>query len=214
MKTAKEYYVMGMETIEQAKKSLTKPRLLMHSCCGPCNAFPIELLAPVFELTLYFNNSNIYPNNEYVRRLTELKRYVAHYNEANNDNVTIFVTEYDNENFTKYLSPRAADKEGQERCFMCYEKRMNEAYSYASQQGFDYFTTVMTISRQKNAIKLNEIGESLQHKYPNTKYLFSNFKKNKGMDRGVELSKMFDMYKQDYCGCVYSYMSRKQKENS
>lgn len=211
MKTAKEYYLMGMNTIAEAKQQPVKPRLLMHSCCGPCNAFPIELLAPVFELTLYFNNSNIYPNEEYVRRLDELKRYVAHYNEANNDDVTILVTEYDNVSFTKFLSPRAADKEGQERCFMCYEKRMHEAYSYANEQKFDYFTTVMTISRQKDSMKLNQIGEQLQTHFPNTKYLFSNFKKNKGMDRGVELSKLFDMYKQDYCGCIYSYQSRKQK---
>ena len=92
---------------------------------------------------------------------------------------------------------------------MCYERRMNEAYAYAQNEQYDYFTTVMTISRQKDAIKLNEIGAKLQERYSNTKYLFSNFKKNQGMDRGVEISKEHNMYKQDYCGCIFSLQSRR-----
>ncbi len=206
---ATDYYKMGAATIEEAKKQPTKPRLLMHSCCGPCNAFPIELLAPVFELTLFFNNSNIYPNEEYVRRLGELETYVAWYNENNHDHIRILQTPYDNVEYTRFLSVRKDDKEGQERCFMCYERRMNEAYAYAQNEQYDYFTTVMTISRQKDAIKLNEIGAKLQERYSNTKYLFSNFKKNQGMDRGVEISKEHNMYKQDYCGCIFSLQSRR-----
>lgn len=201
------YYNVMADELEKIKKEGRKPKLLMHVCCGPCSTFPLELLDPLFNLTLYFNNSNIYPNDEYYRRLDELKRFLDIFNEDKNeeDQVKVIITPYENEEYNKFLSIRKDDREGQERCFMCYERRMDEAMSYASMNNFDYFTTVMTISRQKNSQKLNEIGKKLSQKYPNVRYLFSDFKKKKGINRKEELTNLYQMYRQQYCGCVYSY---------
>ncbi len=205
------YYRKGLETLEQIKKSGKKTTLLMHSCCGPCNAYPMELLVEYFDLTLYFNNSNIYPSEEYTRRLEELKKYVDFINKKHNTNIQMIVTTYDEENYRKCLEPLKDEKEGHARCKLCYEKRMNEAYKYASDHNFDYFTTVMTISRQKNSIVLNQIGEKLSNIYPNTKYLYSDFKKGQGIDKGLEIAKDHNMYRQKYCGCYYSLLAATKK---
>ena len=205
------YYRMMEESLKEIKKLDKKPSLLLHSCCAPCNAYPLELLVEYFDLTLMYNNSNIYPFEEYSRRLNELKKYVEFINNKYNVNIKMVETPYINEDFTKLLEPYKEQKEGQDRCKLCYKVRMNEAYKYASENNFDYFTTVMTISRQKNSIVLNNIGIELSKLYPNTKYFISDFKKNKGIDKGLEIAKEHNMYRQDYCGCIYSYNSRKVK---
>ena len=205
------YYRMMEESLKEIKKLDKKPSLLLHSCCAPCNAYPLELLVEYFDLTLMYNNSNIYPFEEYNRRLNELKKYVEFINNKYNVNIKMIETPYINEDFTKLLEPYKEQKEGQDRCKLCYKVRMNEAYKYASENNFDYFTTVMTISRQKNSIVLNNIGIELSKLYPNTKYFISDFKKNKGIDKGLEIAKEHNMYRQDYCGCIYSYNSRKVK---
>ncbi len=194
-----------VEELKKIKQLDKKPSLLMHVCCGPCSSAPIEFLSEIFDLTLYFNNSNIYPSNEYYRRLEELKRYLEIVNENKQDKIKLIITDYNNEEYNKMLMLRKDDREGQERCFMCYERRMDEACYYASKHNFDYFTTVMTISRQKNSQKLNEIGKKIVEKYPNVKYFYSDFKKNKGQDRKEELIDLYNLYRQQYCGCVYSY---------
>jgi len=204
------YYRMMEESLKEIKKVDKKPSLLLHSCCAPCNAYPLELLVEYFDLTLMYNNSNIYPFEEYSRRLDELKKYVDFINNKYNVNIKMIETPYINEDFTKLLEPYKEQKEGQDRCKLCYKIRMNEAYKYASENNFDYFTTVMTISRQKNSIILNNIGIELSKLYPNTKYFISDFKKNKGIDKGLEIAKEHNMYRQDYCGCIYSYNSRKK----
>lgn len=204
------YYRMMEESLKEIKKLDKKPSLLLHSCCAPCNAYPLELLVEYFDLTLMYNNSNIYPFEEYSRRLDELKKYVDFINNKYNVNIKMIETPYINEDFTKLLEPYKEQKEGQDRCKLCYKVRMNEAYKYASENNFDYFTTVMTISRQKNSIVLNNIGIELSKLYPNTKYFISDFKKNKGIDKGLEIAKEHNMYRQDYCGCIYSYNSRKK----
>jgi len=204
------YYRMMEESLKEIKKLDKKPSLLLHSCCAPCNAYPLELLVEYFDLTLMYNNSNIYPFEEYSRRLDELKKYVDFINNKYNVNIKMIETPYINEDFTKLLEPYKEQKEGQDRCKLCYKIRMNEAYKYASENNFDYFTTVMTISRQKNSIILNNIGIELSKLYPNTKYFISDFKKNKGIDKGLEIAKEHNMYRQDYCGCIYSYNSRKK----
>lgn len=202
------YYRMMEESLKEIKKLDKKPSLLLHSCCAPCNAYPLELLVEYFDLTLMYNNSNIYPFEEYSRRLNELKKYVEFINNKYNVNIKMIETPYINEDFTKLLEPYKEQKEGQDRCKLCYKVRMNEAYKYASENNFDYFTTVMTISRQKNSIVLNNIGIELSKLYPNTKYFISDFKKNKGIDKGLEIAKEHNMYRQDYCGCIYSYNSK------
>ena len=203
------YYRMMEEKLREIKKLDKKPTLLLHSCCAPCNAYPLVLLIEYFDITLMYNNSNIYPNEEYNRRLNELKTYVNYLNKKHNVNITFIDTTYNNEEYNKILEPYKDQKEGLDRCKLCYKTRMNEAYKYASEHNFDYFTTVMTISRQKNSIVLNNIGLELEKLYPNTKYFISDFKKNKGIDKGLEIAKEHNMYRQDYCGFIYSYNKRK-----
>ena len=202
------YYRMMEESLKEIKKESKKPTLLLHSCCAPCNAYPLELLVEYFDLTLMYNNSNIYPEKASIRRLDELKKYVDFINNKYNVQIKLIETPYNNLEYNKILEPFKDQKEGMDRCKLCYKTRMNEAYKYASENNFDYFTTVMTISRQKNSIVLNNIGIELSKLYPNTKYFISDFKKNKGIDKGLEIAKEHNMYRQDYCGCIYSYQNK------
>ena len=211
--TAKiNYYLKSREILSNLGDFPAKPKLLLHACCGPCSAFPLLDLCPHFDVTIFFNNSNIYPSNEYQRRLDELKKFLGYFERDYGFKVNLIVTEYDNEKYNVDLEPYAELPEGQIRCFICYEKRMDEAYKFASKNGYDFFTTVMTISRQKNSQILNQIGEKLSVKYPNVKYFFSDFKKNKGIDVGREMRIKYDLYNQLYCGCKYTYAKGLAKE--
>ncbi|MBO5528946.1 MAG: epoxyqueuosine reductase QueH [Bacilli bacterium] len=182
-----------------------KPKILLHVCCGPCSCYPLTFLATRFDITIYYGNSNIYPAEEYDHRLSELRRLLDCLKRDHGYDIKLIVPPYDNENYMKHLEPLKDQPEGGERCFLCYALRMEEAYAYASAHGFDFFTTVMTVSRQKNSQKLNEIGKSLSFKYPNVAYLYSDFKKKKGLEIGTQIRKEYDLYNQDYCGCQYSY---------
>lgn len=198
------YYDLSLVEIEKIKALKKRPTLGIQVCCGVCASFPLEFLAPYFKVIILFANSNIYPNKEYTRRFEELKRYVDIFNEKYHQDVEIVEFEYNNEEYNKILAPLANEKEGGNRCKLCYETRMDLTYKYADEHNFDYFTTVMTISRQKDSFVLNEIGKRLSYKYK-TKYFYSDFKKKKGIDRSTELRKEYNMYNQLYCGCVYSY---------
>lgn len=199
------YYIKSRQILDNIKDLQGKPRILMHACCGPCSIFPLLDLCPYFNVTLYFNNSNIYPKSEYDRRLNELEKLLTYVKRDYGYNVELIVTQYDNDKYNLDLEPYKDMPEGHTRCFICYEKRMDEAYRYASENDFDYFTTVMTISRQKNSQVLNEIGNKLSSKYPNVKYFYSDFKKNKGIDIAREMRIKYNLYQQLYCGCKYTY---------
>ncbi len=207
------YYDEMMKELDAIKDSNPKPKLLLHSCCGPCNTYPMELLANYFELTLYFNNSNIYPSEEYQRRLNELLNYVEYFNNLHNTNIKCIVTQYNGEQFTKFLEVYKDEKEGGKRCEICFIKRLDEAYKYASENNFDYFTTVMTVSRNKDSKTLNEIGIKLANKYSNTKYLITDLKKKDGTLKGIKIARELNMYRQDYCGCLYSKENMKKERN-
>lgn len=216
MENKKNYYLEGEKILQEVASLGQKPKLLVHSCCGPCSAYPLVYLFPYFDITIYFNNSNIYPEEEYTRRLNELKFLLDCYKKDYGFNIEVVETPYDNENYNKTtLEPLKEIPEGGLRCFTCYEKRMRQAMEYASNNSFDYFTTVMTISRFKNAQKLNEIGERLSKDYPSVKYFFSDFKKNNGQLKRNELVRKYKLYEQQYCGCIYSYEEMlKRKQNA
>jgi epoxyqueuosine reductase len=198
-------YQWEIEKIEELKTLKDKPKLLMQSCCAVCNSWPLEYLYPIFDITIYYNNSNIYPSSEYDTRINELRNYVTIFNEKNHTSINIIEENYDYETYkSNYLEKRDFDKEGSQRCGMCYALRINQALDYANRNGFDYITTVMTISRQKNSDKINEIARRLASGYPKVKYFYSNFKKNKGIDFAVNTAKSLGIYKQEYCGCEYS----------
>lgn len=199
------YYQKSMIEIDKMKRENKDYTIALHVCCGPCSTHPIEFLSQYFKnIVIIYNNSNIYPSNEYYRRLDELKKFIDVFNAENKGSIELIEFEYENEDYNQFLKRYGPQKEGKERCFACYEKRMKQAYEYANRRGIDYFTTVMTISRQKNSQILNEIGIKLSQKYA-TKYFVSDFKKKKGIDRKKELIEKYNMYNQEYCGCVYSY---------
>ena len=191
------YYDLSQEELKKIGSS--KPTLLLHTCCAVCATVPLEQLTPYFKVTLFFNNSNIYPKEEYLRRLTELIKYLEHYPE-----VKLTFMPYDHEKYMEDLKEYAKEPEGGKRCLLCYRKRMKEAYAFAKQQQFDYFTTVMTISRQKNSFVLNKIGEELEPQFSPVKYFYSDFKKHDGQQRSIDLRNQYDLYQQTYCGCEYS----------
>ena len=182
--------------LKNIKNSGKKPTLLLHSCCGPCFTIPYELLKDYFDITIMYNNSNIYPKEEHDRRLSELKNYLK---EIGSDIKTI-ETRYDNDTYNLDLEPRKDDKEGHERCRICFNKRLKEGFDYAYKNHFDYFGTVMTISRYKNAQDINKIGEKLQINYPTVKWLYADFKKRNGEYLGKQLSHSLNLYHQQYCG--------------
>lgn len=205
------YYLQSLKEIEEIKKTYTdrKPKLLLHTCCAVCAGWPLEFLSSVFDITIYYNNSNIYPLSEYNRRKDELIRLV---HEIYGEEIQMIFPPYDNASYTKKLEPLKDEPEGYLRCFYCYALRMREAYEYANDNHFNYFTTVMTISRQKDSLKLNEIGHSLEKKFPSVKYFYSDFKKSGGQVRRDEIVHEYNLYSQDYCGCIYSYNERKKRD--
>ena len=203
MENNKNYQKYLEIELENIKKSGKKPRLLIHACCGPCFTIPFDILKDYFDITIMYNNSNIYPKAEYDRRLAELKQYLSDLGVA----LEIIEPKYDNETYNLDLESHKDDKEGHERCRICFRKRLKEGFEYASKHGFDYYGTVMTISRYKNAQDINKIGESLQKEYPTVKWLYADFKKNNGYEKSLIIIREHEMYLQEYCGCVYSYNS-------
>ena len=182
-----------------------KKRLLLHACCGPCSCYPLTYLCRYFDVTIYYANSNIYPSEEYQKRLGELRKLIEYLKRDQGYDIHLVVPPYENPSFTERLSPLKDEPEGGKRCFLCYSLRMEEAYAYAEKEGYDYFTTTMTVSRQKDSQKFNEIGKALSAKYGKTAYLYSDFKKHGGQEIGVGIRKNYGLYNQNYCGCVYSY---------
>ncbi len=205
------YYLASLKKIEEIHQAYpnTKPKLLLHVCCAVCAGWPLEFLSKIFDITIYYNNSNIYPESEYTRRKEELIRLV---HEIYGEDIQMVFPPYDNVSYTKKLESYKDEPEGWLRCFLCYELRMREAYEYAEKNHYDYFTTVMTISRQKDSQKLNEIGHSLELQHPSVKYFYSDFKKSGGQVRRDEIVHEYHLYSQDYCGCVYSYNQRKKQD--
>ncbi|HML99787.1 MAG TPA: epoxyqueuosine reductase QueH [Bacilli bacterium] len=200
------YYQESLTIIEKIKISHKRPRILMHVCCGPCSTSPLVFLTQYFDVTVYFNNSNIYPQFEFQRRLEELEHFLLDFERDYHHKVNIITPQYDNADYTqKFLAPLAKEKEGGKRCFVCYRARMEAAYNFAEREGFDFFTTVMTISRQKDSQVLNAIGAELEKSHSRTKYFFSDFKKAGGQELRDKMVNTYNLYHQLYCGCVYTY---------
>lgn len=205
------YYNESLKILDELSLLTKKPTLLMHACCAPCSCFPLTFLCPHFNVTIFYNNSNIYPTAEYERRRDELKKFLEEFERDYHYHVDLIIPPYDEESYAQKLRPLAHLKEGTERCFYCYRLRMEEAYDYAERNGFDFFTTVMTISSQKNSLKLNEIGEELEKNHPHCRYFYSDFKKKKGADKGREIRNFYQLYQQQYCGCRYSFAEYKER---
>lgn len=178
------------------------PTLLMHSCCAPCSSYCLSYLAEYFHITIYYYNPNISPALEYQKRVQEQQRLIRELPVKHS--VSFQEGRYDPERFFAMAEGLEQAPEGGERCFRCYEMRQREAAIAAKENGFDYFTTTLSVSPHKNAQKLNEIGLRLQEEY-GVRYLVSDFKKRNGYLQSIALSQEYDLYRQNYCGCVYSH---------
>lgn len=199
------------QLLEHTQKEEKVPCLFLHSCCAPCSSYVLEYLSQYFEITVFFYNPNISLEEEYRKRVAEIRRLVAEMSFTHP--VHIMEGTYDPQIF--YEMARGLEKipEGGERCFKCYRLRMEEAAKLAKEGNYDYFTTTLSISPLKNAEKINEIGEALAEIY-GVKHLPSDFKKKNGYKRSCELSEIYGLYRQNYCGCIYSKLEAEEREKA
>lgn len=248
-----EKIIAEIEEEQKTTVSYNKPTLLLHACCGPCSSYVIEYLAKIFDITIYYYNPNIHPKEEYFRRLEELKKFLERFPDAVKNQVKLVVDEYNPEDYFEATNIRSevelqTEPEKGERCRRCYQFRMKRAYEYACKEGFDWFTTTLSISPHKDSEKINVIGRELELQSviepslpvsrqvemtkvidfsdkaksfenlqngerktndslnisPHTKFLPSDFKKKGGFLRSTQLSEEYGLWRQDYCGCVFS----------
>lgn len=183
--------------LQAIKETGLRPGMLLHTCCAPCSTSVLELLREVFDLTLHFYDPNIHPKEEYEKRRDEMRVYAERFS------IPFVEGPYEVERWFEITMGHKEDMEGRERCLICYDMRLRETARFAGDSGFEYFATVLSISPHKRAEKINEIGLSLAKEY-GIRYLEADFKKRDGFKKSIELSKKYGLYRQDYCGCVYS----------
>ena len=223
----KRNYQKELEVIlEQIKQGggVSAPTLFLHSCCGPCSSYCLEYLAPYFAITVFYYNPNISGSEEYQHRVREQKRLIEIYNQEKKGwPIEVVEGDWKPADFYEAVKGYENCPEGGERCFRCYELRLRETALQAEKRGFDYFGTTLTISPLKNAERLNEIGERLEAEQSGekaakgtapVKWLPSDFKKRGGYQRSIELSKQYELYRQDFCGCSFSKAEREAQKQA
>lgn len=201
--------------IKENEKRSRVPRLFLHSCCAPCSSYVLEYLSQYFEITVFYYNPNISPEEEYNKRILEQRRLIGELTACRQNTgdpqeggsrfypIRMVTGPYEPQRFYEMARGLESEPEGGKRCYGCYRLRLEEAAKLAAEGGYDYFTTTLSISPLKNAVWLNEIGEGLAGIYP-VKHLPSDFKKRNGYRRSVELSQKHNLYRQNYCGCIFS----------
>lgn len=204
----KRNYQRELEQIISNIEPCYTPTLLLHACCAPCSSYCLEYLSQYFSITVLFYNPNISPESEYIKRVEEIKRLISELPVKNK--VSLLEGRYLPAEFYNSVKGLENEPEGGKRCHVCYELRLREAAITAKELKFDYFTTTLSISPLKNAEKLNEIGGKLSDEY-GISYLYSDFKKKNGYKRSIELSKEYNLYRQNFCGCVFSKQEQQDK---
>jgi len=184
--------------------------ILMHSCCAPCSSHVLTLLSNYFKITVIYYNPNIEPIEEYEKRKQEQIRFIKEFKGKNK--IDFIDSDYDNENYHKYVKGLEQEVEGGARCNKCFYLRLNKTAKLAKELNYDYFGTTLTVSPHKNHVLINKIGEKLASTY-NINFLYSDFKKENGYKRSIELSKEYNLYRQDYCGCLFSKMQERSNIN-
>ena len=192
-------YNLMME--EQIKNIPKGTKLLLHACCAPCSSAVIERLTEYFQITIFYYNPNIDKKEEYDKRLNELHKFIDQCNKVYP--IDIIDGNYDNDRWNLMATGLENEPERGKRCFECYKLRLEETAKVADKENYPYFCTTLTLSPHKNSNWINEIGEDLNNNYE-CNYLYSDFKKKNGYKRSIELSNEYNLYRQDYCGCIYS----------
>lgn len=195
------YQIRLDKILDKLKGENQAPRLLLHCCCAPCSSYVLEYLSDYFQITAFYYNPNISPRQEYVQRVCELKRLIGEM--PFRHPASFQEGAYEPERFYEMVKGMEQLPEGQERCFACYRMRLKEAAALGKEGNYDYFTTTLSISPLKNAQKLNEIGNQ-EGEEAGIAFLPSDFKKRGGYQRSLELSAQYHLYRQNYCGCVFS----------
>ena len=195
--------------LEEISKLNNPQKILLHSCCAPCSSYVITFLSNYFDITILYYNPNIYPKKEYNKRKDEQIRLINSLNTKNN--LEYLDCDYENNTYNNAIAGYENCHEGGTRCNICFNLRLEKTAKLAKENKFDYFCTTLTVSPHKNSKLINQIGENLSKKY-NIKWLYSDFKKNEGYKQSIELSKKYKLYRQDYCGCIYSKEERKKQE--
>lgn len=199
------YDTLMEQIIEKNEKNNLVPTLLLHSCCAPCSSAVLERLSNYFKITIYYYNPNITDQIEYEKRVLEQKHFIEKLNTKYG--IKFIEGFYDPKEYYSAVHGLEELGEGSKRCYECYKLRLENTAIMAKKLGYDYFTTTLSISPYKNSTWLNEIGIELQNKY-SISYLIADFKKKNGYKRSIELSHLYNLYRQDYCGCVYSKIER------
>lgn len=191
--------------IQSWEKEKVRPRILIHSCCAPCSTCTLEFLTQHADVTIFFSNSNIHPESEYQRRVLVQEKFIHDFNTATGNQVDLIIDDYKPNEFIQLMQQKEliAEPEGGKRCTARFNMRLDLAAKEALERGFDYFGSALTISPKKNSQLINQIGMDIQKIY-NTHYLTSDFKKNSGYQRSIEMCKEYDVYRQCYCGCVFA----------
>lgn len=210
--TTKRNYQKEMEKIlDAAVRDGKVPTLFLHSCCAPCSSYVLEYLSKYFSITVFYYNPNISPMEEYKARTEEVKRLISELPAVHP--ISFIEGKYDPECYYEAVKGHEQDPEGGERCKICFEMRLREAARLAASGGYDWFTTTLTISPLKNAERLNSIGHAMGEEY-HVAFLPSDFKKKEGYKRSIELSAEYHLYRQNYCGCVFSKRERMMQEEN
>ena len=202
------YDLLMEKQISEMKEGST---LLMHACCAPCSSACLERIGNYFDISIFYYNPNITDKDEYAKRVEEIKKFISSF--KTKYPIKLIEGRYDPNEFFKIAKGLEEEPERGMRCYKCYKLRLEESAKVASELNFDYFCTTLTLSPYKKADWLNEIGEDLNNKYKST-YLYSDFKKKNGYKRSIELSHEYDLYRQDYCGCVYSLRDELKRKNN
>ena len=201
------------EYIREMQERGERGRLLLHSCCAPCSSYCLEYLRQYFDITDFFFNPNITNVGEYKKRADEIERLISEYNKKDDGRINYVPGRYSPEEFTEAVKGLEREPEGGLRCVKCFRLRLYETARYAAENGFDCFTTTLTISPLKNASVLNYLGQEAAAKFE-TVFLPSDFKKRGGYQRSIELSHEYGLYRQDYCGCIFSKAESEKRRQS
>lgn len=210
------YHTVLEKLIKKWKSKNVRPKILLHSCCAPCSTYTLEFLCQYVDVTILFANSNIHPKTEYVKRSLAQQKFIEDFNKNTGNNVGFIEDEYNPKHFLELSKDLTEEPEGGKRCTTCFQMRLDIVAKYAQKLGFDYFASAITLSPKKNSKLINELGFEIQEIY-GVKYLPSDFKKNNGYKRSIDMCKEYDVYRQCYCGCIFALKEqikqKKEREN-